>query len=126
MTLRLALAATGAGVVCGLASALPLPQAPGCPVFPRDNVWNQRVDRLPVARDSAALVRSIGADTGGARRLRLGDAGTARRSGSRSPSSAPGSRKVRVAFEYADETDKGPYPIPANVRDRGRRRPARA
>jgi hypothetical protein len=33
----------------------------GCPVFPRNNPWNQRVDRLPVLRNSDAIVRSIGA-----------------------------------------------------------------
>ena len=32
----------------------------GCPVFPPDNPWNQRVDRLPVQRNSDAIVRSIG------------------------------------------------------------------
>ena len=30
-------------------------------------------------------------------------------------------RKVRVAFDYADESDKGPYPIPANVAIEGGR-----
>ena len=98
----------------GLASALPLPPAPGCQVFPRDNPWNQRVDRLPVARDSAALIRSIGVDTG-----LHADFGSGiwegARSGSRSRSSAPGSRRCAFAFDYADESDKGPYPIPANV-----------
>ena len=32
--------------------------------------------------------------------------------------------KSRVTFEYADESDKGPYPIPANVPIEGY--PARA
>src|SRR4051812_18842776 len=32
----------------------------GCPVFPADSPWNQRVDRLPVDPNSGALVRSIG------------------------------------------------------------------
>ena len=31
-----------------------------CPVFPADNPWNQRVDTLPVAKDSAALIAQIG------------------------------------------------------------------
>ena len=39
------------------------PRLAGCPAFPADNPWNQRVDRLPVARGSAAIVGSIGADT---------------------------------------------------------------
>jgi len=32
----------------------------GCPVFPADNPWNQRVDRLPVHPNSDAIVRWIG------------------------------------------------------------------
>ena len=52
---RCALALSGAS-----AQALRLPAAPKCPVFPAKNPWNQRVDRLPVAADSDAIVRSIG------------------------------------------------------------------
>ena len=37
------------------------PSCAGCPVFPADNPWNQRVDRLPVHPNSDAIVRSIGA-----------------------------------------------------------------
>ena len=40
------------------AVAAPLPQAPGCPVFPASNVWNKRVDKLPRHRRSAAIVRA--------------------------------------------------------------------
>ena len=36
----------------------------GCPVFPADNTWNQRVDTLPVHPRSDAIVRSIGARGG--------------------------------------------------------------
>ena len=34
----------------------------GCPLFPADFSTNQRVDALPVAPDSAAIVRAIGVD----------------------------------------------------------------
>ena len=34
--------------------------APKCPVFPASNVWNKRVDSLPVAANSDAIVRAIG------------------------------------------------------------------
>ena len=40
------------------ADALRHPSAPRCPIFPRSNPWNQRVDRLPVARNSDAIIRS--------------------------------------------------------------------
>ena len=40
------------------------PALGGCPVFPASNVWNQRVDTLPVESDSAQLIASIGLDSG--------------------------------------------------------------
>jgi hypothetical protein len=86
----------------------------GCPVFPPDNPWNQRVDRLPVLGNSDAIVRSIGAtDTMHA------DFGSGLWDGG--PIGIPfvtvgGSQpKVPVSFDYADESDRGPYPIPSQV-----------
>ena len=35
-------------------------------------------------------------------------------------------KRTRVRFEYADESDRGPYPIPRQPADRGRRRPPHA
>jgi hypothetical protein len=111
-------------VLCGLAVSVavggtaPLPSAPGCPVFPATNPWNQRVDRLPVARNSAAIVASVGADE-----HIHGDFGSGLWHGS--PIGIPvtvvpgGQAKARVTFDYADESDRGPYPIPANVRIEG-------
>jgi len=46
------------------ANALRLPSAPRCTIFPASNAWNQRVDALPVAADSAQLIASIGLSTG--------------------------------------------------------------
>ena len=40
------------------------PSIGGCPVFPGDNVWNRRVDTLPVDPSSQAYVTNIGATTG--------------------------------------------------------------
>lgn len=57
--IRAAAAAALALVLGG--SAAPLRLA-GCPVFPATDFWNCRVDSLPVARDSAAIVASIGGD----------------------------------------------------------------
>src|SRR4051794_34350503 len=39
-------------------------QAPtigGCPVFPSDNIWNTRIDQLPVHPSSSTWVTTIGA-----------------------------------------------------------------
>ena len=108
------MAAVALAAGAGLAHGLPLPQAPGCPVFPRDNAWNQRVDRLPVEPGSDALIRSIGAGAG-----LHPDFGSGTWEGSRIgiPITVVGAaqKKARVSFEYANESDKGPYPIPANV-----------
>ena len=97
--------------VAALASGSPVKRAPGCQVFPRDNHWNLRVDGLPVAGDSARLVRGIGLE----RRLHP-DFGAGLYEGR--PIGIPYTtvsrrqRRVRVSFEYADESDRGRYPIP--------------
>jgi hypothetical protein len=94
------------------------PRLGGCPVFPPDNPWNQRVDRLPVAGNSAAIIDSIGADTG-----LHPDFGSGLWDGA--PIGIPitpvrgGVPKSLVGFDYADESDRGPYPIPANVKIEG-------
>jgi hypothetical protein len=115
MTRRLILALViGAGVaIPALVSAHPLPGAPRCPIFPPGNPWNQRVDQLPVARNSAALIASIG----------LGnpvhpDFGTV---WDGAPNGIPfvvvsnRTRRVPVHFQYAAESDRGPYPLPPNA-----------
>ena len=114
--LGLAVLALGVAV----ASAARLPQAPACPVFPATSAWNKRVDTLPVASNSARIVAAIGAgDTMHA------DFGSGLWEGG--PIGIPitvvraTQAKSRVAFEYADESDKGPYPIPANVAIEGGR-----
>ena len=40
-----------------------LPGARNCPIFPATNVWNKRVDTLPVAANSDALIKAIGGDS---------------------------------------------------------------
>jgi hypothetical protein len=89
----------------------PLPEAPRCRVFPKNNHWNRRVDNLPVHRNSNAIIRSIGRTEG-----LHPDFGSGRYRGARIGipyTSVPRrQRKVRVRFRYADESDRGPYPIP--------------
>ena len=92
----------------------PLPGAPSCPIFPADNPWNQRVDRLPVAADSARLIASIGLGDSGPSRLRI-------RLYNGAPNGIPyaivakHTRRVPVSFQYASESDRGPYPLPPGV-----------
>ena len=117
----LALAGALAALAGTSADALPLPSAPRCTVFPASNPWNQRVDTLPVAAGSDGIIGSIGRDRG-----LHADFGSGLWDGG--PIGIPvtvvgrSQRKSRVAFDYADESDRGPYPIPANVRIEGGRR----
>jgi hypothetical protein len=86
----------------------------GCSIFPADNVWHADVSKLPVAAGSSALVTSIGA--GAAVHADFG-AGT----WDGGPIGIPvttvpaGQGTVRVTFQYGDESDPGPYPVPANA-----------
>ena len=104
----------------GSAGALRLPNAPKCPIFPANNPWNERVDTLPVAANSAQLIASIGRDTG-----LHPDFGSGLYDGE--PIGIPydvvskSTPRSKVAFEYADESDKGPYPIPKTVHIEGGR-----
>ena len=102
------------------AGGLPLPGAPGCPVFPRTNPWNQPIDRLPVAASSGAIVGAIGADEG-----LHPDFGSGLYDGRPIgiPITVVGAAvpKVRLSFDYADESDRGPYPIPPGVKIEGGR-----
>jgi hypothetical protein len=94
------------------------PEIAGCPIFPASNPWNQRVDKLPVAPNSATMIRSIGLDA-----PVHADFGSGRYDGQIIGipyNVVSGSQaKARVRFEYADESDKGPYPIPANPKIEG-------
>src|SRR4026209_1079766 len=98
----------------GSAAALRVPSAPRCTVFPRSNPWNRRVDRLPVAANSATLIRSIGLDTGV-----HADFGSGTWDGG--PIGIPfdvvtrATPRAEVSFEYADESDRVGYPIPKRV-----------
>jgi hypothetical protein len=115
-----ALAAFGLALACagGSAYALRVPAAPHCAVLPKNNPWNRRVDRLPVVRNSPAIIASIGAATG-----LHADFGSGLWEGStigipfdvvtrKTPRS-------KVGFEYADESDRVGYPIPKRVHVEG-------
>jgi hypothetical protein len=83
----------------------------GCSLFPADNPWNTRVDSLPVAANSDAIIATIG--------TRIGlhpDFGSGTWDGG--PIGIPYNlvpskqKRSKVIFYYADESDPGPYPIP--------------
>jgi hypothetical protein len=87
-----------------------LPGARNCPIFPATNVWNKPVSGLPVAANSAAMIGAIGLDGSVhpdfGSYLGYGIPYTVVR-GTSTP-------KVKVKFEYADESDRVGYPIPAH------------
>jgi hypothetical protein len=89
------------------------PQLGGCPVFPADNAWNQDVSGLPVSPASATYIASI--SSGGDAFLHP-DFGADPTYGIPFvvvPASQPA---VPITFvEYGDESDPGPYPIPAGA-----------
>jgi hypothetical protein len=112
-------AALAAALLAGSsAHALRLPAARHCPVFPANNAWNQRVDKLPVAANSAQLIASIGLDA-----PVHADFGSGKWDGG--PIGIPFdvvSRRTagqRVEFEYADESNRVRYPIPRHVHIEG-------
>jgi hypothetical protein len=94
----------------GALTGTTVPGAPNCPMFPADNVWNTNISELPVDSDSAAWMQSMdssstylhpdfGPDPGGY------------------PYGIPfivvtsAHPSVPVSFEYASESDAGPYPF---------------
>ncbi len=113
--------ALGAAVLCTLAlwptlapagplTAAPrVPGAPRCTVFPASSPWNRRVDKLPVAANSARYINAIGAGIGLHPDFGTGRIGIPYKVVSRS------TPRVRVGFDYADESDRAPYPIPSDV-----------
>jgi hypothetical protein len=117
----LAAVAALASLAGGPAAGRPLAKARACPLFPRSSHWNRPVDQLPIARDSDAIVRNIGLD-GSVH----ADFGSGRYQGR--PIGIPYTtvsrrqRRLRVSFQYEEESDRGPYPIPKDVPIEGGRK----
>jgi len=85
----------------------------GCQLYPSDNVWNTPVDAAPVHPSSATWVATIGA----ASRLHA-DFGTVYNGAPNGIPyiTVPGTQPlVPITFEYAGDSDPGPYPIPADA-----------
>jgi hypothetical protein len=82
----------------------------GCPVFPADNPWNRDVSADPIDPLSDAYIASIGAG-----KFLHADFGSPAEYGI--PwTSVPGTQpRVAMSFDYADESDPGPYPFPPDA-----------
>jgi hypothetical protein len=96
------------GSAAAASPSVPAIAASPCSIFPADNVWHANVATLPVRADSARLVSSIGAT-----QPAHPDFGA--QFGFPVTTVPAGQPAVRVSFDYSGESDKGPYPIPANV-----------
>jgi len=90
------------------------PTIGACTVLPANNIWNTRVDTLPVSPNSSTYVNAIGSTTGlhpdfGSGTLGGGPIGI--------PFiTVPGTQtKYPATFTYASESDPGPYAIPLDA-----------
>jgi hypothetical protein len=97
------------GAVPSAASAAPVPGTT-CTVFPADNVWNTDISALPVDSHSKTWLASMKAST---TKLHPDFGGP--------PYGFPfavvdnSHPTASIAFDYADESDPGPYPFDANT-----------
>jgi uncharacterized membrane protein YgcG len=106
--------AVGLIALAAVCAAQSGPTLEGCAVLPADNIWNTRVDDLPLNANSNAYINTIGSTRG-----LHPDFGSGTWNGG--PIGIPytvvesSQPPVNVTFEYEDESDPGPYPIPADA-----------
>ena len=100
------------------ADLIPIAPPERCPILPADNIWNRRIDDMPVAANSAAYVETIGAT----RTLHADFGSGVWPPGSNSPIGIPfvevDADQPLVAINYTaygNESDPGPWPVPADA-----------
>jgi len=102
----------------GCATFVAIPGAPNCKITPANSFWRANITSLPVHAKSSTYVNTVGATAG----LKA-DFGSGLWNGS--PIGIPynvvagTAAKQTIEFEYWDESDPGPYPIPANPKIEG-------
>lgn len=97
----------------GVAESYQSPDLSGIALFPADNPWHFDISTFPVHPNSSSLVNSVGAST-----ALHPDFGTQYDGVPWGiPYTLVGSTqtKLPVSFDYADESDPGPYPIPLDA-----------
>jgi hypothetical protein len=99
--------------LAGLAVAQ-TPTVGNCTVFPADNIWNARIDELPVHPSSSTWVNTIGPS-----KPLHPDFGSGTYDGAPIGIpyiTVPGTQtKYPATFQYQSESDPGPYAIPLNA-----------
>ncbi len=85
-----------------------------CQLFPSDNIWNRNISALPTHTLSNSYIASIGLSTGLHADFGSGlwDGGPIGIPYVVVPTAQP---RVNVTFDYSDESDPGPYPVPTNA-----------
>lgn len=93
--------------------------AAACTLFPADNAWNLPIDELPVRSDSATLIERIGLDE--PLHPDFSSTDWNHGIGYGIPFNTVGSSTPRrhVSFQYAGQSDDGPYPIPKHPKVEG-------
>jgi hypothetical protein len=115
MAVAILAALTCGGSVAAMPRRAPFRVATNCPsIFPATNVWNTRVDGLPVRSDSATLIATMGTTTG-----LHPDFGQFAGYGIPVNGVTGMTPRSTVDFWWPDESDAGPYPIPASPRIEG-------
>jgi hypothetical protein len=112
------LGAWSQGQAFGVNPIIPNPRTiAGCQIFPADNIWNTPVDTLPLDPNSTMYINTIGATRG----LHMDFGSGVWPPGSDSPIGIPyvdvpsSQTAVPITFDYDDESDPGPYPIPPSA-----------
>ena len=111
---RVGLVAAAVVVASLLASCESVVPGTTCPMFPASSHWHADVSTLPVRTNSTAMVATVGA-TGGLKAdfgSGLWDGGPIGIPYVVVPADQP---RVDVTFDYDDESDPGPYPVPADA-----------
>jgi hypothetical protein len=104
----------------GVASARTSPTASGraaataCTILPATNVWNRRVDTLPVRTNSATLMKTMGLT-----RYLHPDFGSNPEYGIPINKVTAATPRSPVSFTWPEESNVGPYPIPASPKIEG-------
>jgi len=109
VSLGLAIGGGNAGVA---SAGTPLPGAPGCPIFPADNVWNTPIADLPVDPHSAQWLAAMDASTTNLQPVSPPTYGM--------PINVvpPGTPKIYLTFGSSGN-DIGPYPLTAGTQIEG-------
>lgn len=106
------LGGTTGGTGGGTQTSGTAPKVGTCQIFPADNPWNTDISAYPVDSNSANYIANIGSneylhpDFGGNGAYGI-------------PFNVVGANQAKVpllSIDYADESDPGPYPIPADAK----------